>query len=334
MHILLTITETTQTLQETTTKVANEMTTQLSNETVNQIYDTAQIVSITKDVFWIIFTLIATVIAVLTFLNAKKSLFHPLHSEVIKRQTDRFVEVYDLISGNVFEKIDYSTIYNICYYCGLQELGYDIEIPDDVAAEYNIDEEELNLVFGVPVTELTEEEIDNFDEETKQRIMDSMEKEDSSTSNVDEIEEVIEEYEFENRHVETIPNQIRYTISTVFIKGRPVHLGTIPQTKKSIEFFNKLGLLRNDPLLPSEFRGLLDELNEQALNNMLEKLSKSANFAICEVWDRDEIDMDEVESIAVNHYNEMIERFIKHEEIIAKITQMINSYLKIDNLFK
>lgn len=51
MHILLTITETTQTLQETTTKVANEMTTQLSNETVNQIYDTAQIVSITKDVF-------------------------------------------------------------------------------------------------------------------------------------------------------------------------------------------------------------------------------------------------------------------------------------------
>ena len=50
-----------------------------------------------KDLFWIVFTLVTTVVAVLTYRRAKMTLLQPLRSEVIKRQTDNLVCLLDYL---------------------------------------------------------------------------------------------------------------------------------------------------------------------------------------------------------------------------------------------
>ena len=124
-----------------------------------------------KNFMWIIFTAIATIIAMLTYKNAKKSLFQPLHTEVIKRQTNLFVDVYDLLKENVFDKIDYEGIFNLCLYGSLNELGYDTEPPEDTKLELTKCTDG-NFVFGQPVIE---------DEECEQDFQDA-----SVAVNIDE----------------------------------------------------------------------------------------------------------------------------------------------------
>ncbi len=51
-------------------------------------------------VLWIIFTLIATVIAVLTYKRARYTILQPLRSEVIKRQADLLIEIMEAFSDD------------------------------------------------------------------------------------------------------------------------------------------------------------------------------------------------------------------------------------------
>lgn len=53
-----------------------------------------------KGVLWVIFTLMATVIAILTYKRARYTLLQPLRSEVVKRQTELLVEFLKHISGS------------------------------------------------------------------------------------------------------------------------------------------------------------------------------------------------------------------------------------------
>jgi hypothetical protein len=298
------------------------------------VHETTSDLSDVVQKFWILFTLIATIITICTYVNAKKSLFHPLHSEVIKRQTDRFVEVYDLLSGDVFEKIDYSTIYNICFYCGLKELNYDMPLPDEVLDEIGEELDDLNFVFGIPIENIDEETMLELDSETQKLIKDSIEYYEN-VSNEDLIQEEIDEYEFENsQREETVPHQIKHLVETVIIKGRRVHLGLIPSTKKANNFCNKLELLKNDPLLPTDFRELLNELFNQVTNNKLIFLHNAADRAINFVWEKDTIELDEIETISIEEYNNMVKSMQNHNQIISRIFDRINKYLKIDNLFK
>ncbi|MBR6624177.1 MAG: hypothetical protein IKK91_09840 [Ruminococcus sp.] len=114
-----------------------------------------------KDISWVIFTFVATVIAILTYANAKKSVFQPLNSEVIKHQTKMFVDLYELIKGNLFEKIDYETIFFVTFYGCMQELGFKFNCSPEISEEL----ERINklphvFVVGQPPSGF--QELDNF----------------------------------------------------------------------------------------------------------------------------------------------------------------------------
>ncbi|WP_326974606.1 hypothetical protein [Caproicibacter sp. BJN0012] len=66
-----------------------------------------------KDVLWVLFTLIATLLAILTYRRARYTLLQPLRSEVVKRQTEVLVELLDFVSvekGEFYFDLDYMGI--------------------------------------------------------------------------------------------------------------------------------------------------------------------------------------------------------------------------------
>ena len=86
-----------------------------------------------KDIFWILFTLTTTVIAVLTYQRAKKTLLQPLRSEVIKRQTDTLVQLLDFLDGKdteIYELIDYAGIIYCNLYMFAEACGFFTEVKD------------------------------------------------------------------------------------------------------------------------------------------------------------------------------------------------------------
>lgn len=277
-----------------------------------------------KNFMWIIFTAIATIIAMLTYKNAKKSLFQPLHTEVIKRQTNLFVDVYDLLKENVFDKIDYEGIFNLCLYGSLNELGYDIEPPDDTKLEL-AKCTDGNFVFGQPVIE---------DEECEQDFQDA-----SVAVNIDEEFDLvydgsIELNERSKKRPEFLENQKAYIIESEIVKGMPIHPLLIYVTDKNREFTKKLKFFADDPLLPSDFKKELKKLYDDILKNQIEKMYHTLDIILNRIFEKDELSSEEFDSIIDEEYNRFIENMIKHDDTISKIYEMINSYLKVDKLFK
>lgn len=79
-----------------------------------------------KDFLGIIFTLIATIIAVLTYKRARYTLLQPLRSEVIKRQTDLFIEIMSVFSdeSKLLQDLDLNKIVTLNAFKVLDEFGY------------------------------------------------------------------------------------------------------------------------------------------------------------------------------------------------------------------
>ena len=85
-----------------------------------------------KDILWILFTLVATLIAVLTYRRARYTLLQPLRTEVVKRQTDVLVDLLDFVSsekGEFYFELDYMGIVA----CNAFDLlsTYEFELTDD-----------------------------------------------------------------------------------------------------------------------------------------------------------------------------------------------------------
>lgn len=68
-----------------------------------------------KDIFWVVFTSIATIVSIKTYIRAKSTILQPLRTEVIKRQTDLLVELLSFLldrQKDFYFKIDYFGLVN------------------------------------------------------------------------------------------------------------------------------------------------------------------------------------------------------------------------------
>lgn len=102
-----------------------------------------------KDVAWIILTLVATIVTILTYRNAKKSIFQPLNTEVIKHQTESFVRIYNLLRGNLIEKFDYFNIFFLNFYAAMIELEKDVTVPSVLSKDLKkMYEDDMPIVVG------------------------------------------------------------------------------------------------------------------------------------------------------------------------------------------
>jgi len=80
-----------------------------------------------KDLLWIIFTLVATLVAVLTYRRARFTILQPLRTEVIKRQTDLLIQLLDYLEDdevNFYFKVDYMGIISCNAYLLLKHYGF------------------------------------------------------------------------------------------------------------------------------------------------------------------------------------------------------------------
>lgn len=52
-----------------------------------------------RDMSWIIFTCVATVTTILTYIRAKETILQPVRAEVIKRQTEIMAKILEFIDS-------------------------------------------------------------------------------------------------------------------------------------------------------------------------------------------------------------------------------------------
>ena len=97
--------------------------------------------SLIKDFVTIIFTVTATIIAVLTYRRAIATVLQPKRTELIKKQTELFSNFLTFINDNqnsIDDGFDYSTILRYNIYLTLRDYGLiEPDIPSDLLAEYN-----------------------------------------------------------------------------------------------------------------------------------------------------------------------------------------------------
>lgn len=81
-----------------------------------------------KDVSTIIFSLVATLIAIFTYINARKTLFQPVRSEVIKKQTELLTKMLETLFEKPVEmSADYQRIITLNVFCLMEECGFILE---------------------------------------------------------------------------------------------------------------------------------------------------------------------------------------------------------------
>lgn len=79
-----------------------------------------------RDFVGILFPLVATVLAILTYRRARFTLFQPLRAEVVKRQTDLLLELYDVLCSQqlgLVGSLDYINIVNANAYKSFLDLS-------------------------------------------------------------------------------------------------------------------------------------------------------------------------------------------------------------------
>lgn len=257
-------------------------------------------VSWIKDFMWIVFTFLATIIGIFTYKNAKKTLFQPLNSEVIKRQTNLFVEIYDLLNGNLNVKLEYHECFLFTAFRALQDLEYDINIPEKLECKFENINKYDRCVFGTPI----EDDEDSLSDE--------------EDLNEESCEKGAMFYQFKDN---------------IIVKGEPVDVVIIFNSSENQRIFDRINELICDPLLPSELKVKLEKLSEEIFINFTDILYENVNKVVNEIWLCDINDVDEINDKCYKACNEYINQLYGHSKLQKDIFEFISKYLKVDNLF-
>lgn len=251
-------------------------------------------VSWIKDIMWIVFTFIATVIAIKTYRNAKRTLFQPLNTEVIKEQKNLFINIYHILKDDLFCNIDYESVFELEFFGSLRELGYNnIVVSDEFENNYrDLVNSGLHLVNGC-----------------------------SQDEEISETEEILM-----YQYVSVVERPI--------VEGEPVVVFFMIMSPKCQKIINSLTEYANDPLLPTEMKDKLNSLIDSIQDNYTLKMLPLINRDINKIWLSGEITVEEIEKIKNNCYNEFVAEFDNHETNISEIYRFINEYLKVDEIFK
>ncbi len=259
-----------------------------------------------KDCFWIVLTITATIIGIKTYVNAKKTIFQPLNTEVIKQQTILFIEIYNLISGNISTKTCYNEnfLLDVCF--SLKELGYDVSISDELKENSNYFD-------------------DDYDQQNCLRHVVGIEEGNNSLSEAPicdssfYLDEPGRIYDFCYPEIEV---------------GKPVEIIFFEKTKSSIKFFEELSSYLNNPFLPKKLKDYLETLCNEIIKNETEIIKIVLDEVINEIWLNDVKDIDEIDRLVCHGVNEYFDALVNHKKTQQNIISYIKEYLRVDNLFE
>lgn len=254
-------------------------------------------ISAIKDIFWIIFTLIATVIAVLTYKRARYTILQPLRSEVIKRQTDLFIEIIEVFSdeSKMLVDLDLDKIVTLNAFKVLEQYGYVLN-----GAEALQKECDKSFVGGLIVKRGNQ--------------LDMFEKPDAF--NKSKQGEDKREPDFRKRLYENLEEE-KIDIEMIYL------------TKKYYETMEKYKMLTDNAFLPKEIKEPLEEIIRNIYNDISINLKQILEGFVLEVYHKNK----NGEKFSINPigvYNDFNEKRHINSKLIEKVREETREYLMID----
>lgn len=251
-----------------------------------------------KDLLWIVFTFVATLVAILTYKRARYTLLQPLKSEVIKRQTELLIEVLDFFDSSLIfsAKIDYMTIVSLNMYKLIEEFGFILN--DDSVAEIE------KTLGGALFTK-------------NSGIISSIEKSDVFDKNTPDKD--VEYLQSSKQRYENAKNG-NVTIDVIYV------------TKNYIFFSKTLNEYISNPFMPCTVKTLLEKIKSDIHYNLTQVLKKVLEEFVIELCSSKNSPSKQ-EPLKIHGdglYNVFNRQSIHHQNEIDKIKTVIREYLMID----
>lgn len=254
-------------------------------------------ISTIKDILWILFTFIATIIAILTYKRARYTILQPLRSEVIKRQTDLFIEIMEVFSdeSKLLRDLDLNRIVTLNAFKVLEQYGYVLNGAENLQKECD-----KNFVGGLIVKR--DNQLDMF--EKPEAFKGS--KESENKIDVDFRKKI-----YEN------------------LKEGKIDIEMIYLTKKYYDTMEKYGNLVDHAFLPKEIRVPLEEIIKNIYDDIAINLKQTLEEFVLKIYEKRK-NGEKVSISPIGVYNEFNEKRHTNSQLIEKIKEKTRDYLMID----
>ena len=259
-------------------------------------------ITMIKDLLWIVFTFVATLVAFLTYRRARFTLLQPLRTEVIKRQTDLLVELLAFLHDDgvrFFLKVDYMGIVACNSYFMMKDYGFVLK--NDNFGE-NIEANTCGLIILKERGQLSSVALPKLFEQEK------------DPSN--EQEEILAKSEEKYR----------------LAKQGVVELEYLHLTKQFVDCDQKLEYFINNPFMPSSIQKLLKELDEEIQYNLKVVMKSTLEEFITLLCNKSN-DLSENKPLSVQYqaiYNNFQRKSKQHDANIEKMREITRAYLMVD----
>lgn len=260
---------------------------------------------LSKNIFWIVFTLVATIVSIKTYIRAKATILQPLRTEVIKRQTDLLVELLSFLldkQKDFFRKIDYLGLVNANVFLSMRDYGY---LLNDNKIYNEIDKH----IVGFMILK-NEGQLDNV--ELPQSINIEREKEDNLKN---------EQHE-------------RGKGKLLLAREGKVDLECLYLTNQYKDTIQKIKEFQCNPFMPASIQSELSKLLKEISYNLTVILPPEIEKFIIQV-SKTQCSPNapaKVNSTAI--YNNFQRRSIHHKDTIQNIVKTIREYLMVDKKWK
>ncbi|MEI6577912.1 MAG: hypothetical protein WCN92_00450 [Eubacteriales bacterium] len=204
-----------------------------------------------KDILWIIFTVVATIVTILTYRGAKHTILLPLRTEVIKKQTDLIIEIMTVFTIEYFlSNLDFDRIVRINTYRVLKNYGYELKDNEKIEQEFN-DHCILDIIVK------RSEELEDF-----------------SLPEIFENQcETIHEKDYKKGLIENL-------------KQGKIDIETISVTKNYHRFISKIDKLRKDAFLPIKIKEPMDTIIQNISNDIKFTLKQVLEDLVLEIYNK------------------------------------------------
>ncbi len=254
-------------------------------------------ISIFKDFLWIIFTFIATVIAILTYRRARYTILQPLRSEVIKKQTELFIEIMELFhDGLQFAKdIDFLNVIRLNNYYVLDLYGFKCGVSNELQKIFDDSFSTLKIVKRNDVL------------------------------NEIRLPELFQSLDQKEEKDKDVNDDIKVQLET----GK-IDIELLGLTKKYEDTLNKYKRIANNPFLPREIKSPLEEIINNIEDDFSVALKETLEQVILEVYEKSKNgEAFGVDPAAINNIF-IKKRHNNYSQLIEKIRKNTREYLMID----
>lgn len=247
-----------------------------------------------KDILWIIFTIVAMIITILTYRGAKHTILQPLRTEVIKRQTDLIIEIMTVFTiRNFLLDLDLERIVRLNTYRVLKDYGYKLKDEENIEQEFND-----HYRFSMIVKKSEQLETINLPEVFENK------------------RESKQEVEYEKGLFENL-------------KQGKIDIETISLTLNYDRLTSKIAVLSKDAFLPIVIKEPMDKIIQNISNDLKFTLKQVLEDLVLEIYEKSQT----IENITINPdgvYNDFIRKHTDNGELIKQVRERSREYLRID----